>query len=197
MGGRGSNGCGVPLTLGAPLVFIYRVVGEGQINAIILYDGAFAPSNQTVNSTMTQPMQGFYQPASSPMAKITHIVGDGQLNKSEQVFFNTNLLNSPYAGKPPFPGVYNSNGQLFNGSWDNPTWNVGGVGGFVNGSDTSETTSVVPNSSGSGCVDWGVIIFSTTGQSTDNDSLLDVWKRNNGYCDAAVNPGACRVADTS
>src|SRR5713226_361027 len=192
----GSNGGGAPLTLGATLVFIYRVLGAGPLNAIILYDGAFAPSNQTLNSTMTQPMQGFYQPASSPVAKITHIVGDGQLNKSEQVSCNNNLLNSHYTGKPPFPGVYNSNGQLFNGSWDNPTWSVGL---YVNlpGFDTFSTTSVAPGSSGGGCVDWGVIIFSNTVQSTDNDSLLDIWKRNNGYCDAAVNEGVCSVGDNS
>ncbi|HEY1402478.1 MAG TPA: hypothetical protein VF953_12870, partial [Terriglobales bacterium] len=60
----GSNGGGAPLTLGATLVFIYRVLGAGPLNAIILYDGAFSPSNQTLNSTMTQPMQGFYQPSS-------------------------------------------------------------------------------------------------------------------------------------
>ena len=188
----GSNGGGAPLTLGATLVLIYRVAGGGPMTAIILYDGAFAPSNQ--NSTMTQPIQGFYQPASSPAAKITHIVGDGQTNKAEQVFFNNNLLTTPYTGNPPFPGVYNSSGQLFNGSWDNTTFDVSL---YVNASVPpfpNVTTSVVPGStttsgSGGGCVDWGTIIFSTTVQSTDQDSLLDVWKKNQGYCDAAVNPG--------
>src|SRR5713226_6959384 len=205
----GSNGGGAPLTLGATLVLIYRVAGGGPMNAIILYDGAFAPSNQ--KSTMTQPIQGFYQPASPPVAKITHIVGDGQTNKSEQVFFNNNFLTSPYTGQPPFPGVYNSNGQLFNGSWDHTTWDVSGdvntsVPPFP--SVNNVTTSVVPGStttsgSGGGCVDWGTIIFSTTVQSTDQDSLLDVWKAPNyGYCDAAVNPGTvnegvCAVGDNS
>jgi hypothetical protein len=196
----GSNGGGAPLTLGASLVLVYRVLGPlgTPPNAIIIYDGAFAPSNQTANSTMTQPMQGFYQPDSSHVAKITHIVGDGQVNKSEQVSFNGNSLSSLYPNTPPFPGVYNSNGQLFNGSWDSPTWNVGL---YVNGSDTSATTSVTPgattSSSGGGCVDWGVIIFSTTVQSSDNDSLLDVWKTKGGYCDAAVNEGVCSVGDNS
>jgi len=209
----GSNGGGAPLTLGATLVLIYRVAGGGPMNAIVIYDGAFAPSNQTLNSTMTQPMQGFYQPSSDPLsrvAKITHIVGDGQTNKAEQVFFNNNLLTSPYTGQPPFPGVYNSNGQLFDGSWDNATWRVEQ---FVSASVppfpsvNTVTTSVVPgstatSSSGGGCVDWGTIIFSTTVQSTDQDSLLDVWKKGGGYCDAAVNPGTvnegvCAVGDNS
>src|SRR5216683_2991384 len=118
---------------------------------------------------------------------------------------NGNLLPSRYPytplhqNIPPFPGVYNSSGQLFNGSWDNPTWSVGlYVNGSVPGFDTFSTTSVVPGSSGGGCVDWGVIIFSTTVQSTDNDSLLDVWKAPNyGYCDAAVNEGVCSVGDNS
>ncbi len=196
----GSNGGGTPLTLGATLVIIYRVlspiVSLAPLNAIILYDGAYAPSNQTLNSTMLQPIQGFYQPALSPAAKITHIVGDGQPNKNETVYFGSHPLTPLYTAifgpnSPPFPGLYN-------GSWDNPTWDVGNyVTGSVPGFDTSETTSVVPNSSGSGCVDWGAVIFSTTVQSTDNDSLLDVWKTNQGYCDAAVNEGHCNVGDPS
>src|SRR5438552_1177162 len=40
----GSNGGGVPLTLGASLVIIYRVLSPAvPLKAVILYDGAFAP----------------------------------------------------------------------------------------------------------------------------------------------------------
>ncbi len=60
-----------------------------------------------------------------------------------------------------FPGIYN-------GSWDNPTWDVSGfVNGGKSGYDASKTTSVVPNSSGGGCVDWGAVLFSTTLQNSD------------------------------
>jgi len=200
----GSNGGGTPLTLGASLVLIFRVPAAVSLNAIVLYDGSFAPSNQTLNSTMVQPIQGFYQAAASPMAKMTHIVGDGQPNKQESVLLNTVNLPSLYAnaGLPPFPGVYKQNKiDTINGggSWDNPTWfaNNSPINTAVNANDHLETTFVVPSNTGSGCVDWGAVIFSTTVQSTDNDSLLDVWKTKQGYCDAAVNEGVCNVGDPS
>jgi hypothetical protein len=184
----GSNGGGAPLTLGASLVIVYRVLSPAvPLNAILLYDGAFAPSNQTTGSEMTLMMQGFYQPAAAPKAKLTHIVGDGQANKSEQVSFNSNVLTSPYPAhlNAAFPGIYN-------GSWDNATWDVSGlVKGGLTGFDVSEMTSVSASSSGGGCVDWGVVIFSTTVQNKNQDGLLDAWKSNttdgapnSGYVDA-------------
>src|SRR5260370_9822143 len=201
---RGSNGGGTPLVFGAALVRISRVPAAVSLNAIVLYDGAFAPSNQTLNSTMVQPIQGFYQAAASPMAKMTHIVGDGQPNKEEMVLLNTVNPPSIYAnaGLPPFPGVYKQNKiDTINGggSWDNPTWfaNNSPINTAVNANDHLETTFVVPSNTGSGCVDWGAVIFSTTVQSTDNDSLLNVWKTKQGYCDAAVNEGVCNVGDPS
>ena len=172
----GSNGGGTPLTLGASLVIVWRVLSPAvPLNSIVFYDGAVAPNNSS--STMSQALQGFYQAAAAPIAKITHIVGDGQTNKSQNVMLNAVNLTSLYAGRPPFPGFYN-------GSWDNPTWVVNNYGAAVNANDSMETTSVVPNGSGSGCVDWGVVIFSTTVQDTDGDGLLDVWEDNQGYVDA-------------
>ena len=78
-----------------------------------------------------------------------------------------------------FPGIYN-------GSWDNPTWSVETL---VILTATSVTTTVTPSGSGSGCADWGAIVFSTTVQNTDKDGILNAWKTNQGYCDAAVNKG--------
>jgi len=169
----GSNGGGAPLTLGASLVIIYRVESPAvPLNSIVLYDGVIAPSN--TSSTISQPIVGFYQTAASPVAKITHIVGNGQPNKSENVFVNGVNLPSLYGSMPPFPGIYN-------GSWDNPTWSVNGA---VQANDASETTTVVPAAQGSGCVNWGAVIFSTTVQDSDGDGLLDVWEDNQGYTDA-------------
>ena len=194
----GSNGGGTPLTLGASLVIIYRVQSPlVPLNSIVLYDGAFAPSNGS--STMSQPIAGFYQAAASPVAKITHIVGNGQPNKSESVLLNSVNLPSLYPGEPPFPGVYNQNtiSLTGGGSWDNPTWFPNNYGPAVNASDAMETTSVVPNGSSSGCVDWGAVIFSTTVQDTNHDGLLAAWKAANpqGYTDVISNqfvalPGA-------
>jgi len=197
----GSNGGGVPLTLGASLVIIYRVQSpQVPLNSIVLYDGAFAPSNSS--STMTLGIQGFYQADSapngaSPVAKITHIVGNGQPNKFESVSLNSVPLPSLYTGLPPFPGIYNQNTISLNGggSWDNPTWQANAA--VPPGTTLPETSLVVPSGSNSGCVNWGAIIFSTTVKDSDNDGLLDVWESNNppGYTDLISNqfvalPGA-------
>src|SRR5882724_1907956 len=188
----GSNGGGVPLTLGASLVIIYRVQSpQVPLNSIVLYDGALAPNNSS--STMTLPIQGFYDAATSPVAKITHIVGNGQPNKSQTVNLNTTALASLYTGLPPFPGIYNQNtiSAAGGGSWDNPTWTSTTA---VSADASSAMAQVVPSSSNSGCVNWGAVIFSTTVQSSDGDGLLDAWKNNKdqngnpkpGYID--VNP---------
>lgn len=176
----GSNGNTQPNALGASLVIIYRQLNPPvPLNAIILYDGASAPSNAGL--TISQNLNGFYQPATNPVAKLTHIVANGQSNKGETVFFGNNALPSLYtsiygANAPAFPGLY--------GTWDSPTWVVSNlVNGSVPGFDTSETTSVVPTASNSGCVSWGAMVMSTTVQDTDGDGLLDVWETNQGYSD--------------
>src|SRR5260370_859573 len=113
----GTNGNTVPFALGATLVIIFRVQQQSfPLNSIILYDGAFAPSNASSDVIeMSQNITGFYQAAASPVAKITHVVANGQKNKNEKVFFNgTDPLLSIYTNLPPFPGIY--------GRWDNPTW---------------------------------------------------------------------------
>src|SRR3989441_353851 len=100
----GTNGAKVPFTLGATLVIVYRVQSpQVPLNSIILYDGTFAPNNGS--STMSQQIVGFYQAAIStpPVAKITHIVGNGQANKNEQVLFNGTALTPPNTAA--FPGT--------------------------------------------------------------------------------------------
>lgn len=190
----GSNGGGAPLTLGATLVIVYRAITPTlPLNSVVIYDGALAPANGS--STMSQTLQGFYQAAASPVSKLTHIVGNGQINKYETVSLDGVNLPSLYGSLPPFPGFYN-------GSWDNPTWSFPN-GSYLNGvnpvmaNDASATTMVVPNASNSGCVTWGAVILGTTVQSSDNDGLLDVWKKNSGYCDASVNGGVCSTTDPS
>jgi hypothetical protein len=178
----GSNGGGAPLTLGATLVIIYRVVSPAApLNAITLYDGAFAPSNSS--QIMDQGIQGFYQAASSPVAKMTHIVGNGQSNKPESLAFNGTVLSAS-----AFPGLLHT-------SWDNPTFDVSALvpPGDLNPVDTM----VTPARTNSGCVSWAAVIFGTTVQQSDNDGLLDIWKTNQGYTDLSNGefvslPGAVR-----
>src|ERR1700757_3176334 len=191
----------VPFTLGAALVIVYRLLAPTvPLNAVVIYDGAYAPSN--TSQTVSQPMLGFFQAGNdqaAPVAsKITHIVGNGQSNKLEQVYLNnygasgnlvhSTLLPSLYGTNPPFPGNYN-------GSWDNPTWfpntyaTTPSGDTAVQAGESSETTLVLPSTSNKGCVSWGAIILSTTVQDSDHDGLLDVWKANQGYCDAGANRG--------
>lgn len=179
----GSNGGGAPLTLGATLVVIYRVMSKDvPLSAIAMYDGTFAPSNSS--QPMSLNVAGFYEaglpkpgdPAGAGnalAAQLTEIVGNGQPNKTESLFFNGNLLSSA-----AFPGSV-----LPSGTWDNPTYDVSK---YVSpGALDTVSTMVTPAATNSGCVSWGAVIFSTTVQQSDNDGLLDVWKLNGGYKDVA------------
>src|SRR5215472_11737971 len=200
-----------PFAVGATLVIIYRVLSpDVPLNAVIIYDGSYAPSN--TSQVVTQPMLGFYQAGNDQsmpiVAKITHIVGNGQPNKLESVYLNyynsagtlvhSTTLPSLYQGNPPFPGKYNT-------TWDNATWFVNDPTytttpsgpGAVQAGESSESTLVVPASSNKGCVTWGAMILSTTVQDSDHDGLMDTWKQNQGYCDAAAyrglsTQGTCR-----
>jgi hypothetical protein len=190
-----------PLTLGATLVVIYRIpAGVGMpnvpLNAIVIYDGDYAQSN--AQSTMTQSLQGFYDPDHSPVSRLTHIVGGGQSNKLQTVSLSSgtnSFIALPSLNDNPlvaFPGHY--------GMWDNPTWT------FTNPStnppnpgvmedDIYATTKVEPSPQNQGCVSWGAIILSTTVKNPDNDGILYSWKENHGYCDAAINDGVCNPGD--
>jgi len=196
-----SVGTQTPLTLGATLVLIYRVVSPNYpLNVITILDGAFAP-NSTNGLTMSLPIQGFYQAGNSlvpgnnsPVSKLTHIVGSGQSNKFQTVSLSGSgpnrqgapvALPSPYgAGQPAFPGWYG-------GDWDNTTWvfpdpqlnlPVNPLQEF----DNSATTTVTPSGSQMGCVSWGAVILSTTVDDPDKDGILPVWKNNKGYTDVAT-----------
>jgi hypothetical protein len=196
-----SVGNQTPLTLGATLVIIYRVLDPTvPLNSIVIYEGPFGQTTSSLN--MTQTVQGFYDAAQNPVSKLTHIVGHGLSDKYQTVYLNGDPLPSLYGKEPAFPGYY--------GAWDNPTWV------FPNGNlkpvkvdDSSATTEVAPTNSNPGCVSWGAEIFSTTVRNDDGDGVLNVWKENNnphlsgyqggrpGYCDASVNEGVCTVGDAN
>jgi hypothetical protein len=187
----GSNGGGTPLTLGASLVVIYRIMSPGvPLSAVTLYDGSYAPSNGALGTS--QSIGGFYDSASR-YAKITHIVGNGQPNKGELVYLNSVNLPSLYSSYPstPFPGIYG-------GSWDNPTWTPANYAGApLTVGDSSATASVTPSTTNSGCVSWGAIILSVPVEDSDGDGLLDAWENGGGYTDFGTGqwtplPGAAK-----
>ena len=184
-----SSGNNTPLTLGASLVIIYRILSPNvPLNSIVIYDGAYGQTSGALN--MQQTMQGFYDAAHNPVSRLTHIVASGQSNKYQNVSLNGTVLPSLYGhNAPAFPGYY--------GTWDNPTWTfdpnktyVNVVNPVLEDSD-HVTTMVAPTPSNQGCVSWGAVIVSTTVKSPDADGLLKSWKTNQGYCDASVNEGQC------
>ena len=203
--------------LGATLVIVYRILSpDVPLKAVVIYDGAYAPSNAAL--TTTQKLQGFFQPGdqSNSVSKFTAIVANGQSNKNEQIYLknydgpgqsllHSTLLPSLYGSQPPFPGHYN-------GSWDNPTWFPNNYPTTLSGNmaiqsaDSSETMVIQPSSSNKGCVSWGAAILSTTVQHS-GDGILDIWKVNPnyaqpGYCDPRSNlglttQGTCSVGDSN
>lgn len=181
-----------PIAVGASLILIYRVLNPNvPLNSIVIYDGDFAPSASSL--LMLQTIQGFYDADSTSnhaASRLAHIVGNGKTNKFETVSLNGTQLPSPYPrGEPPFPGYY--------GSWDNTVWSFGLKNNPVGDGSSSVTTEVMPSSSMGGCVSWGASIVSTTVKSSSNDGLVDSWKGNGGYCDAAVNAGVCTKESAS
>jgi len=195
-----SVGPSSPLTLGASLVIIYRILSPNvPLNSIVIYDGAYGQSNVSLN--MTQTVQGFYDANHNPVAKLTLIAGAGKSKESQSVSLNSIVLPSHSGhGLPPFPGYY--------GSWDNPTWTFGNpnypeIANPVLEDSANATVQVVPT--GGGCVSWGTVILSTTVKNSDGDGLLNVWKAPKspnsplrpGYCDASVNEGVCTQGDAN
>jgi hypothetical protein len=178
-----SSSSTTPITLGATLVLIYRVISPAvPLNSIVIYDGAFAPSS-TTTLTMSQPVHGFYDADTTPKWRVTHIVGSGQANKFETASLNNVPLPNLYSTGQPFPGWY--------GSWDNTTWTYGDPlvplpNNPVLPDDALATTMVVPRTNNAGCVSWSAVIFSTTVNDPEKDGILKTWKDHLGYTDFAT-----------
>jgi len=170
--GKGNS---VPSSAGASLFVVYRDPSL-PLRAIVVYDGGFTLDHST--GVLTLPVQGFYQASSvNPIAKMTHIVGDGQLNFSEQVLFNGGAV-----ATNPFVGA---EGPSSDPAWDNWTSDALPLAG-----DASTATIVVSgqNTGSFDCLSWGAIIFSTTAQDTDYDGLLDVWETSPDLADPNGRP---------
>jgi hypothetical protein len=152
----GSTGNVLPLAVGASLVVVYQDPSK-PYNAVVIYDGSFTIDN--ANPTLTQQIEGHYDPAATPDASVTFIAGSGQANKNEIVTFNSSQL-----GNNPFASTAGA-------AWDNPTFPVNpGAGPQVTASVTTA------NVSSSDCLNFGAIIFKTAVNDSDGDGLLDVWE---------------------
>ena len=163
----------LPSTLGAGLVIVYRVIGYDPttgyqmprmpLRAVILYDGGFTMNNQTQQMQVT--LQGFYEASrNSPNARMTHLVADGQANKTERVQItstasagdNRVVAINPFGGNTGFDAVTFQNVPLEPGAM-------------------KATVTVDPGTTGSfDCLSWNSVVMSMAVQDRDGDGLLDV-----------------------
>jgi hypothetical protein len=152
----GPSGNTVPIAIGASLVVVYRDPSL-PLNAIVIYDGGYTMDNST--GSMTQTIRGFYQ-ADGTAAKMTHIVGSGQANKSERLLL---------PGLAPIVNPFNASSG---NNWDSPTYNV-----TLTSPNEPTTTSVdhvgFPSFD---CLSWAAIILKVPVKDSDRDGLLDVWE---------------------
>ena len=127
---------------------------------------------------MTQTIEGFYDPydlglpmgaARTVAGKITHIVGSGQLNKTDRVVI----------GVPPQiieTDVFTASAGL---SWDNYTKEADFT--LLDDALTETGYSLITTidsggSSNFDCLTWGAIIYRVRVNDGDDDGLLDMWE---------------------
>jgi hypothetical protein len=164
---------GLPVTSGASLVIVYRVLSSGTpLRSVVIYDGAFSMTRSS--ASMSQVVGGFYQAGLFPQAKMTQIVANGQSS-----FAETLKLNGSVVSTNPFNGAQGTR-------WDNPTFNIG-LNWNASSFETDATTS-----SNQACVTWSAIVASTNVMDTDGDGLLDVWETQGMH----LNPGDATHAAT-
>jgi len=159
-GGRERGDIIGPRAIGASLVVVYRDTTK-PFSAIVLYDGAFT---KRALARMDQSFVGFYDASTNPIAKMTHIVGDGGPFRSEKVTIGGLPFVNPYTGS-------------LGPRWDNPTFNlptpslqVGPYGESM--AMTVDRFGLIPD-----CVSFSAAILLTTVQDTDGDGLLDRWEQ--------------------
>ena len=155
-GGTETGGGTGPRAIGASLVVVYRDPTM-PFKSVVIYDGG---AKKTAFATMDQTIAGFYQASANPVAKMTHIVGDGRSGVSERVLFAGQLIaTNPFVGEE-------------GPKWDNPTFsNLPLAAGAA-----SAAVRVAPNGLLSDCLCYSGIVLSTGVADADGDGLLDVWE---------------------
>ena len=166
----GPNGNQPPMALGASLFIVFRYPeGHPQanvLNSIVVYDDGLSLNNS--QPVLVQPMQGHYKAAAVPNARISYIVGSGQLAKGDAI-----VLPGGGTVVNPFVGADGPDWDTF--TYPRPGTNDPAV--VVAPTQVSTTiTTDVQLSGGRDCLTPAAIVFKTAVEDTDGDGLLDVWE---------------------
>jgi hypothetical protein len=176
----GGNGNGnILYTNGATLVVIYRIVQPGNplvapLRAVVGYNGAFTLDKKAGEAS--QNLAGFYQAASSPKAKVTFIVANGQSGFSSPLSVNgITIATSPFVGAD-------------GGRWDDPT-----IPFNLPANASSFRTLILPGTNQT-CLTVVAEFASMSVPDLDNDGLLDFWESRGLHRNTEVSPatfGGC------
>jgi len=176
----GGNGNGdVPLTNGASLVVVYRVLVAGNpmavpYRSIVFYDGGFSIPKDSAGMTLTTA--GFFQAAATPNARMTQIVSNGQPG-----FLATLRVNGATLDTDPYIGAQGAR-------WDNPTYSFN-----LAENAASYSTTVTPNTNQT-CVVIGAQVTSLNVKDGDFDGILDLWEDKGLHQnDSAATFGTCET----
>jgi hypothetical protein len=145
-----------PRAIGASLVVVFRDDAK-PFTGIVLVDGA---TPKRVFAQLDQTLSGFYEASlNKPIARMTHIVGNGRLIRSEKVVFGSQSWINPYVGAA-------------GPRWDNTTFSSLKLpGGAASGLVSVQPYSFLPS-----CVQFSAMVFSTTVEDPDHDGLISVWE---------------------
>ena len=154
----GGNGNGqVDYTNGATLVVVYRVLNStAPLRSVVIYDGAYTMSKAT--PSVSQDVAGFYEAATNPAARLTHIVGNGQPRFGSSINYPGGVGNNALTGS-------------LGARLDAATFDM-----TLPAAASSFTTTATTNDN-QACFTWVAIIASMNVADSDGDGLLDTWEK--------------------
>jgi hypothetical protein len=171
-----------PQSAGASMLVVYRSPSaNAPLTRVVVYDGL---SVQIQGTAFEHTIRGFFDAAnSSPVINMTHIAGSGADNNNDRVYFNGTAV-PPTGQSSPLDVFKRIGGGTSDRGWSNPTFE--GLSFPANGQNSQNsqndptygewvTTRVDHGGQNSpnDCLTWAAVVFSTTGQDTDGDGLLD------------------------
>ena len=124
---------------------------------MVIYDGGqTADAN---NPVFDLTVKGFYQATGGTNARITYLVGDGDVSKQEALSVDGTTI------------AINTFQSMQGQSWDNPTFTVN-----VPEDHGSLETRVAPVGSSLDCLSFAAVAVSVPVKDADGDGLVDIWE---------------------